>query len=320
MLICFFCVLPEIVEASSSQNGRELLSLQTVSERLGMQYIRLEGGEKALLKSQWSQLLFQARKRDFLFNGLKVYLGSPVIEQETGFHISKIDYERTLAPILTPQIYKHIPKLYHIILDPGHGGKDTGARNKGRNLKEKSLALDLAMRLESLLRKRGYKISLTRREDKFIELEERSALANRLQADLFVSLHFNAVASGHAHGIETYAYTPQHQYSTSRDKLSPGDAEHKPANRNDPWNILLGYHVQKAMIQSLRSTDRGLKRARFTVLESLRCPGILVEGGFLSHSAEAAKVESPGYREQIARAIAAGIYRYQKSLNRLRAN
>ncbi len=90
-------------------------------------------------------------------------------------------------------------------------------------------------------------------------------------------------------------------------------------NKNDHWNALLGYNIQKSLITDLRVIDRGLKRARFAILKTLNCPGILVEAGFLSHPEECQKINSSAYRQKIAQSIAAGVLSYQKTLDQVRA-
>src|SRR5690606_15538234 len=123
-------------------------------------------------------------------------------------HIPEIDYQNTLKPLFFPQQFEPKRKLYRIVIDPGHGGKDSGALNNSLKLKEKYLALDLANRVKSRLEKLGYKVSLTRTDDTFIGLSERAAIANRAGADLFLSLHFNAVDAASVDGIETFIMTP----------------------------------------------------------------------------------------------------------------
>jgi N-acetylmuramoyl-L-alanine amidase len=92
-----------------------------------------------------------------------------------------------------------------------------------------------------------------------------------------------------------------------------------PGNRHDPANVLLGYQVHRALLNSLKTSDRGFKRARFAVLRPLKCPGLLVEAAYLSNDTEARRVGTPAYRQQIAEAIAAGIRGYGETLTALRA-
>ena len=121
-------------------------------------------------------------------------------------------------------------------------------------------------------------------------------------------------------GVETYVLTPQGQHSTNDSRRRATATElraQEPGHRNGPWNILLGYHVHAAMLAKLQAEDRGVRRARFQVLQSVSCPAVLVECGFLNNPAEAALVRTGAYREKIAQGIADGIVRYQQVLNKL---
>jgi N-acetylmuramoyl-L-alanine amidase len=233
-------------------------------------------------------------------------------------YISLADHEKTLQPALTPQIFPNPPRLYHIVLDPGHGGKDPGARNRALRLDEKNLTLDLARRLQRRLEARGYRVTLTRTTDTFLSLSERAAMANRLRADLFISLHCNAADATSVRGVETYAFTPRHQPSTARASLHASDNRDYPANRHDPWNLAVGLAIQRSLVDSTRAPDRGVKRGRWTVLQDLQMPGVLVECGFLTHSDEARNLGSTAYRDRLADAITDGVHAYQLTLNRIR--
>ena len=290
-------------------------SLDHTAARLGMQYAWSTPEKRILLTSQWTRLEFERHKRYFRLDGIKVHLGHAIILQRRDLYLSQGDYKHALAPILTPQVFQQVPKLYHIVLDPGHGGRDPGC--VVRNTYEKALTLDLARRLQAVLRERGYRVSLTRDKDTRVSLTGRSALANRLGADLFISLHFNASRNTTARGIETYAYTPRYQPSSGRSKQVPADRLYRPGNQHDPWNALLSFYLQRELLRYTGAPDRGSKRARFAVLQALKCPGVLVEGGFLSQPKEGAALRTAAYRKTLARAIAQGISRYQKTLNRL---
>jgi N-acetylmuramoyl-L-alanine amidase len=158
-------------------------------------------------------------------------------------------------------------------------------------------------------------VVFTRATDKFVELAERPALAQSRGADLFVSLHFNGAANSGAQGIEVFSLTPAGAASTNargEGANSPGSA----GNRNNSQNLLLAYHLQRALLLQLKAPDRGVRRARFEVLRGATMPAVLVEAGFLSHPEEGKKIQSSEYRQQMARAIVAGIENYKKSVER----
>ena len=300
-------------------NGTTYRSLKSVAGQLGMQKKWVVSDERLTLKSQWTRMEFGVNDRDITINGFKVFLGYPVAFRKGDLYLSELDYDQTIAPILTPQIFQRVPKLYHIVLDAGHGGRDPGSQNPRTGLQEKILVLNISKRLGSILRKRGYRVTYTRSGDYFLELSERARLANQSKADLFLSIHLNGAESSSVRGAETYVFTPRGQPSTRNARVRPSDQEHHPANQNNVWSTLAGYYVQRELVKSLDTADRGLKRARFGVLRPLSCPGLLIEASFVTNSGEARKLKKAAYRQRIAQAIADGVFVYQKSINRLRS-
>ncbi len=299
-------------------DGVNYMALKSVSRNFGMKHSGVSGGKKIVLTSEWTRLEFQTDRRYFLINGWRVYLGHPALRHGSDLYISRGDFEHTLKPIVTPRVFTPVPKLYRIVIDPGHGGKDPGTQNKKYGLIEKAVALDISKRLQKILSKKGYDAILTRQSDKFIELAERPAIANRKRADLFISVHANATASSTVKGVETFIFTPKNHPSTRNSSVRASDKKVFPGNRNNAWNALIGFYVQRELIKELKTSDRGLKRARMAVLKTLNCPGLLVETGFFTNPSEADKLKSSAYRQKIAESIATGILQYQKSLNRLR--
>lgn len=300
-------------------HGIDYHTLDEVAGWLGMKKTWVEAGKTLRISSQWTTMDFTLHQRSMRLNGVQVHLGWPIAGSNGRLHLSQTDYERTLQPLLTPHIFTQVPRLGTIVIDPGHGAHDPGAQNNALKLTEKHLALDVSQRLAKLLRARGYKVILTREDDRFLELTARSAAANSAGADLFLSVHFNASTASSVAGAETFVFTPQNQPSTSRNTLAASDKRAYPANANDVWNVLAGFYIQKELVTDLKPTDRGLKRARFTVLRDLKMPGVLIEGGFVTHPTEGRNIGSAGYRQQIAQSIAEGVYAYQRTLNRLRS-
>ena len=218
-------------------------------------------------------------------------------------------------------------KRLTIVLDPGHGGKDSGA--VGYNgLKEKTIVLDIAKRLQSFLKERTpHRVFLTRAKDVYISLEERTAIANTLNADLFISLHANASRRRGAIGVETYFL----DYTFNEDVLETVARENNAPfllkddlqailfdlkkTRDSNESVVLANNVQEAMISRLNANyrkikDRGAKAGPFYVLFGAEMPSILVETFFISNKKEARMLESPVYRQKIAEAIFYGIQNY----------
>jgi N-acetylmuramoyl-L-alanine amidase len=221
-----------------------------------------------------------------------------------------------------------------IVIDPGHGGHDPGA--KARGLEEADLVLDVALRLEALLKDADVEVIMTRRTDTFIALEERTAIANRAGADLFLSIHSNASASDLAHGVETYflnfAPNPQAEAIAARENAGgsrtmrnlPDIVRAIALNNKIDESRDFASMVQNALYTKLQKTNRnvrnlGVKQAPFMVLVGATMPSILAEISFITNRQEATLLKTDKYKEQIAEALFAGVLRYQQALKKVPA-
>lgn len=193
-----------------------------------------------------------------------------------------------------------------VVVDAGHGGHDRGAMANG--LREKDLTLDTALRLERLLRQRGFPVVMTRRDDRFPTLEERTHIANKIPRALFVSVHYNDSSTGTGTGIETFYATEKIPAETkwSFSNLFTKAPEPPPAD----GGAAFAQAVQSSMIDRLDVVDRGAKPMKLHVVRRTRCPAILVEGGFLNNATDAKSIALPKYREKLACAIADGLAIY----------
>lgn len=216
-----------------------------------------------------------------------------------------------------------------VVIDPGHGGHDPGAQGKGLN--EAELTLDVALRLEQLLRQEGLEVILTRRADVFIPLEARTAMANREGADLFLSIHANASRNAMASGVETYylsfASTPEAEAVAARENSSSTGGMHNLPdiikaialnNKLDESRDFAGM-VQEALVSRLRRSNKdvrnlGVKKAPFVVLIGAGMPSVLAEISFLTNKQELALLKSPAYKQRVAEALHAAVMRYRRSL------
>ena len=193
-------------------------------------------------------------------------------------------------------------RSYTIYIDPGHGGVDSGASYGG--VYEKNLALSVANKLKANLIQLGYQVLMTRTADYNVDFKtERSKMANQSNADLFISIHFNAtgLASSNTTGIETYWY----QY----------DPEYQPkinaAMHNDPTRLaeseILANQVHTSLISETGAVNRGVRRDTFAVLRETAIPAILVELGFMSNPSDLQKIKEDAYQTKLANALAQGI-------------
>lgn len=172
-----------------------------------------------------------------------------------------------------------------VTIDPGHGGRDPGAVGIG-GLKETDVVLPISLEVARILERQGVGVQLTRSSDRFISLSGRTAMANRADTDLFVSIHANAVANRpNVNGAETF------YFSSGRG---------------------LAQSIQESMIRRTNMNNRGVKQARFYVLRNTAMPAALVEVGFVTGTSDAAKLSNPAFRNQMAEAIAEGILNYIK--------
>jgi N-acetylmuramoyl-L-alanine amidase len=281
------------------------LLLEDIAKFYGMAY--RAGKEEVVLRSRYSRLAFPVGDRRATINGVRVSLCEAVRSEKGHPCLSEVDFRRTLDPLLRTKVLAG-NGVRRIVLDPGHGGKDPGA--EGATVKEKEVNLQVAKLVAAGLRRRGYKVYLTRASDKFVPLATRVAAAAKVNPDLFVSLHANS-ATASANGIETFAVTPKGTRSTHSD-----DEKKKatPGNLHDRENIRLAYELQRYLLHFTKGTDRGVKRADFVVIRDCTCPSALVEMGFLSNSAEHAKLATSLYRRRLATGIANGIVAYDKAL------
>jgi N-acetylmuramoyl-L-alanine amidase len=244
--------------------------------------------------------------------GVNVWLSLPVVNRNGTLLLSVVDASTTLEPILFPQ--KSDARLKTICLDPGHGGKDKGYTD-GRNY-EKKYALLLAREVEKLLKREGLQVLLTRDSDDFVHLSDRSLMARRQGADLFVSLHYNAAPEHDIRGLEVYCLTPAGMNS-SVEGGGKAPRPREPGNAHDGQNALLAYEMLKAITAGVPLEDRGMKRSRFEVLREAVMPAVLIEGGFMSNPADAKNIYDTAFRKQMAQAIVDGILAYKRTVERL---
>ncbi len=215
-----------------------------------------------------------------------------------------------------------------IVIDPGHGGKDTGAIGCN-GLYEKNVVLDIGLRLRKIIRKNfRCRVVMTRDKDVFIPLDERPAIAVQNDADLFISIHANASRNPSAHGIETYLLNltkdrnimevAERENMMELKSMGPLEAILKDlildSKRDD--SLRLAHCVQSCLISDLHKynvNNKGVKQGPFLVLYGASMPSILTEVGFITNPEEEARLARPEYRRHIAQAIFDGIKKYLKN-------
>jgi len=220
-----------------------------------------------------------------------------------------------------------------IVIDAGHGGHDPGTIGPG-GVQEKDVVLDVALRVERLVRKElGAEVVMTRSTDVFIPLEERTAIANSKGADLFLSIHANSSRNPRAKGIETYFLN--FAADSHAEAVAARENAISAATLKDLQNLVraitlnskadesrdFAASVQEAMVENMRPhdpevQDRGVHTAPFYVLIGANMPSILAEIAFLSHADDEKRLKKADYRERIASSLLEGVRSYLDALNR----
>jgi len=248
--------------------------------------------------------------------------------RENGDRVALSEKKKEPAP--EAKAAKPAPALRKIVIDPGHGGKDPGAIGVG-GIAEKDIVLNVARKLAlKLKREMGVEVVLTRNDDSFVDLKDRTAMANAEQADLFISLHVNASPNPDARGMETYYLD-----NTTDEAASRLAARENAVARNGVTDIQF---ILSDMIQNLKLEDSitlanrlqasvvsqvarrygevkdlGVKKALFYVLVGARMPSVLVEMFFVTHKSEGRALAKEAYQDAIADALFEGIKKYQES-------
>jgi N-acetylmuramoyl-L-alanine amidase len=245
-----------------------------------------------------------------------------------------LDFMRPVEP--TPRTATLTP-LKTIVLDAGHGGHDSGAVGPG-GLMEKDVVLDVTRRVAKLVRDRlDVKVLLSRDGDHFVTLRDRTSFANKERGDLFVSIHANAHRASWSSGVETYFLSSEATDNAARQVAAlensvvqlekPSGGGGRASSRMEAvkqilWDLAqseyqvessrLAEVVQDSMTQSLKISNRGVKQAGFYVLGGAAMPAILVEIGFVTNPKEERRLRDSRYRDEIAKAIYAGLAEYKR--------
>ena len=269
-------------------------------------------------KSKHRVMRLRHGTKDLYINNTKFVLSKFVASQDGDYLISRMDLTKLVDPVLRPRYIRQSAPFETIVLDPGHGGRDTGSYGPYGN--EKKLALKLANLVREELERRRFRVKMTRTDDlgrtgdRELTLAERVAYANKIPDAIFVSLHFNNGPRS-ARGIETYALPPQGAESTL-DGPQKTDHIRLRGNDQDSENISLATAIHASMMHELDAIDRGIRRARWGVLTGINKPAVLIEGGYLSNRSEARTIASVDYQRRLAAAIAKGIVNYRNALRR----
>lgn len=247
---------------------------------------------------------FKPGRQDFYVNSYRYILSYPVREEAGQMLISSVDMAKLVDPIVRVSEVLRNKTVRTVVIDPGHGGHDAGAVSP--YAREKDCNLAVGLKLKKRLEHAGFKVVMTRKGDYFLTLQQRVEIANKIPDCIFVSIHHNSGRQA-AHGIETFTLAP---HGTTSPFAKTRRYDDLAGNKQDIENIALATAVHSRAIKASGAVDRGIQRARFSVLCTIKCPAILFEGGFVSNPTEGSKITTDSYQNMLADSICEGILNY----------
>lgn len=322
----FFFLVFTLLPAGAAQiqwkmkeyRGKKYVPLSQVKEFYKLTSMT-QSGKQIILKNTELTLKFQAGGQEVLMNGVKFIFSNAIVALGS-YHMSVTDLLKVIDPVLRPNKIAGAKAFDTVIIDPGHGGKDVGAVNSLGT--EAGYNLIVGRLLKDRLQKRGFKVVMTRNTDVYLTLQQRVNLANKHKNAIFVSIHFNSAGSRGrlmARGIETFTLSPEGVAHYGR-SLKDSDFIKRPGNNQDSANIALATAVHWTSLKRLNEPklkmniqDRGIRRARFSVLTGVKHPAILFEGGFLSHPKEKYLINTSTYQKTLANAMGDAIFFYRQA-------
>ncbi len=295
-----------------TKNGNQYVTANGIKKFYGFAALANNGNSITLTSKKYAVKL-QMGSQDCYMNNVKFILSFPVTSEGNEILISRLDLSKVIDPVLRPNIIRTMHNFNTVILDPGHGGKDQGATN-GLGT-EAYYNLRIARKLKSILELRGFKVALTRNNDVFLSLQQRVDIANRFTNAIFVSIHHNSAGGRAAEGIETFTLSPQGTAHYGRG-VKASDANKLVGNNQDGANIALATAVHSTCQRSTKAFDRGIKRARFSVLTNIRHPAILLEVGFMSNARDARRIHDNRFQDVVSTSMANAIGNFRAALNK----
>ena len=290
-------------------DGRDYVSANSIKRFYNFTKVT-RSGNSVVLENPKVEMKLTIGAQECLMNGVKFVFTHAVTSVGDTAYVSRMDLAKLIDPVLRPNFIKNAGDFRTVILDPGHGGKDPGATNSLGT--EATYNLKVAERAKSLLQAQGFKVVMTRDSNRYLSLQERVDFANGIKQNaVFISIHFNSGGRA-ARGIETFTLSPPGVSHYGRGLIA-ADSQARTGNEHDSANIALATSVHGSLLRRLQkhSFDRGIKRARFSVLSGVRHPAILLEGGFMSHPYEARLIANETYQNAVAGGIVDAIAKYR---------
>lgn len=290
-------------------DGREYVSIESIKSFYNFTKVSRSGGS-VVLENPKVKMQLKVGGNECLMNNVKFVFSHNIETQGEKVYVSRVDLGKLIDPVLRPNFIPNAGDFRTVILDPGHGGKDPGATNPYGT--EANYNVKVAGMVRKKLEEKGYKVVMTRNTDVYQSLQERVDFANAVKENaVYVSIHFNSGGSS-ARGVETFTLSPPGVSHYGSD-FKESDNQTRAGNEHDSANIALATAVHGTILWKLgkNTLDRGIKRARFSVLSGVRHPAILLEGGFMSHPYEARLIENEAYQTAIATGVVEAIGKYR---------
>lgn len=252
-------------------------------------------------------------ERRIRLNGWTFYFSYSVAERQGKTLVSVFDVRNVLDPIMRPNDRRDPAVLKTVVIDPSGGGKETGINSPF--IAEKDLTLVVAKQLGGKLTAAGFRVVLTRDEDKLVSTEDRKRIADGVNGEaIYISLRASS-GSGSLRGFETSTLPPAGTPATSETDSKDPDLRLFAGNINDRESLALATVLQSSAVTKLKTLDLGIKRFRFGELRDIRLPAVVCRVGYLSHKDEAQKLATPEYQALIAQSLFEGVQRYAKYLS-----
>jgi N-acetylmuramoyl-L-alanine amidase len=302
-------------------------SLQTVCEQNGVNWYWDSVSQAVTMSRGALSARGMVGSEIVVIDQQKIFLSEPLKRQRGKIQVPADFYRKVILNLLGSEGTVSL-RPCRIILDPGHGGKDPGAIGSAGTY-EKDIVLDIAKRLKTILEGYQYDVKMTRADDTFIPLEQRTEIASQFVADLFISIHANASTTNRASGLEVYALKQldrQEQKDPQRiknldilfrklamqrqDKSVENIVTDMLYSYKSSESFALAQAISEEVEQDTRARNRGVYKAGFFVLRNTLMPAVLVEVGFLSNAREERQLNSNQYRQKIAEGIARSLREY----------
>ena len=248
------------------------------------------------------ELIFGPAPRELFIQNRLCALSYPVQEDSSGdLLVSRIDVLQVIEPVLRPTYIANRRAVRTVVIDPAHGGHDTGTVTA--YAREADVVLAVAIRLGSELRKRGYEVLLTQEQNQYQSPQVRVDKTNEAPAAIFLSLHLNSGRSD-MKGVQAYTLAP----CARNEKPLPG-------HEFSQSSMALAMALQSAMVEKAGAEDGGCRRAHFSPLNSLRCPSVMLELGYATNPEEGTRLSTEEYQLKVVNALAGGVDAYARVMN-----